>query len=166
MTLYKKTEMAANIAIIAVAVLLGTVIVKKYLIGTRQQQTTADRSTSNSENLSTIDVNWKQSKHTLILALSTECHYCTESAPFYKKLVNVPRTTRLLALLPQPVAESREYLKRFGIVVDDVKQVQFDGINIRGTPTLLLVNENGVVTKSWIGKLAEDQQADVLREIS
>jgi len=166
MTIYKKVEMAANVAIIAVAALLGTVIVKNYLISPRTQQTTAGESGPNSQNLSTLGVDWKQSKQTLVLALSTGCHYCTDSAPFYRQLASIPRSTRLIALLPQPIAESRDYLRSLGVTVDDVKQVQFSSIKINGTPTLLLVNANGLVTKSWIGKLAEDQQKDVLKEIS
>jgi hypothetical protein len=166
-TIYKKVEMAANVAIIAVAALLGTVIVRNYLISPRTQQTTAGESGPNSESLSTIGVDWKQSRQTLVLALSTGCHYCTDSAPFYRQLASIPRSTRLIALLPQPVAESRDYLKSLGVTVDDVKQVQFSSIKIGGgTPTLLLINENGLVTKSWIGKLAEDQQKEVLKEIS
>lgn len=165
MTIHKKLETLANMAIIVVACLLGTVIVRNYLLTPRSTQA-ANQSTTKFEQLSSIGVNWQQSKQTLVLALSTQCHYCTDSAPFYRQVVSAPRTTRLLALLPQPIAESREYLNRLGVSVDDIKQVQFSTINITGTPTLLLIDENGFVRKSWIGKLGEDQQAEVLKEIS
>lgn len=166
MTIYKKVEMAANVAIIIVAVLLGTVIIKNHIISPRTQQSPASVSTPKSENLSTIGVDWTQSKQTLILVLSTECHYCSESAPFYRQLASIPRSTRLIALLPQPVAESRDYLKKLGVGVDDVKQIEFSTIQVSGTPTLLLVNANGTVTKTWIGKLPDDQQKEVLKAIS
>lgn len=164
---YKKVELAANVAIIAVACLLATVLVKTYLIVPRQQPTIVDKGASfDSKGLSDIGIDWKQSERTLILALSTGCHFCTESAPFYRQLATAHRSARLIALLPQPLPESQDYLNKLGVKVDDVRQVQFGAINISGTPTLILVDANGVVTKSWIGKLAEDDQKDVLKQIS
>jgi hypothetical protein len=46
--------------------------------------------------------------------------------------------------------------------VDDVKQVPLNTLGVRGTPTLLLVNDAGVVTDVWTGKLQPDQEAQVL----
>ena len=90
----KKIELAANLAIIVVACLLAIVLVKNYFFAKPPQQ--ADKSESqriqsesqpvNSPSVSSLDIDWKQNKQTLILAISSSCHFCTESAPFYKKL--------------------------------------------------------------------------------
>ena len=46
--------------------------------------------------------------------------------------------------------------------MDDVRQVPLNTLGVRGTPTLLLVNDAGVVTDVWVGKLEPDQQTQVL----
>jgi hypothetical protein len=46
--------------------------------------------------------------------------------------------------------------------VDDVKQVPLNTLGVRATPTLLLVNDTGVVTDVWVGRLQPDQEAQVL----
>ena len=54
-TIYKKIEMAANVAIIVVAVLLATVIVRNDLISPRLNQATDSSSTLKPEDLSALD---------------------------------------------------------------------------------------------------------------
>ena len=68
-----------------------------------------------------------------------------------------------MAMLPQPVAEAEQYLKAEGLHVDQVRQATLDEIGVRGTPTVLLVNSAGVVTKVWAGKLQPEEQEQVLR---
>src|SRR5712692_6462561 len=168
--LSKKIELAANVAIIVVACLLATVLVKNYFFAKPPQQ--ADKSKSQpvqSENepvssptVASLDIDWKQNRQTLILAISSTCHFCTDSAPFYKRLAQSKGDTRVVAVLPQPIQDGREYLKRLGVSVDEVKQVGLDQIGVRGTPTLLLIDDSGVVLDSWIGKLSNTQESEVL----
>jgi len=52
--------------------------------------------------------------------------------------------------------------------VDQVRQVSLGTIGVRGTPTILLVDGKGVVTKLWTGKLqaqAEDEVLAALRGV-
>jgi hypothetical protein len=53
-------------------------------------------------------------------------------------------------------------LKDEGVQVDQVKQVSMGAIGVRGTPTMLLVNGAGVVTKVWTGKIQPKQEQEVL----
>ena len=170
----KKIELIANLAIIVVACLLGTVLIKNYLVTKRTEQASKSESQRvqsesqpvSSPTVSSLDIDWKQNKQTLILAISSSCHFCTESGPFYKQLANGRgRGTRFIALLPQPINESRSYLARLGVAVDEIKQAPLSSINVRGTPTLMLVGSDGVVIKTWIGKLAEEQQQEVLNRV-
>ncbi len=157
-------------AIIVVAVLLAVVVIKDHLLkrqdtSVRQrvnQPLESSKQIANGANLSSFDVDWKQSKQTLVLAISSTCHYCTESATFYKRLMQSKKTTRIVAVLPQPVQDGREYLERLGVSVDDVRQLGFDKLGVRGTPTLLLVDSSGVVKSIWIGKLKPEQETAVL----
>lgn len=65
-------------------------------------------------------------------------------------------------MLPQPVTEAQQYLNGAGVHVDVVRQVPLNTLGVRGTPTLLLVNDVGVVTDVWVGKLQPNQEAQVL----
>jgi hypothetical protein len=162
--LSKRIEIGANIAIIAVAGLLGFVLVKNYLIAKPQEKTDIAESASQPKNtrISLPDVDWSKNGQTLVLAVSSACHFCTESGPFYQQLAKTHGRTRLLAVLPQPVEEGRRYLDKLNVTVDEIKQSSLDSIDVRGTPTLLLVNSEGVVTNTWIGKLQAEQEAEVL----
>jgi hypothetical protein len=84
---------------------------------------------------------------------------------FYQQLAKTHGGTRLIAVLSQPVDEGKRYLGTLGVSVDEVKQASLDFINVRGTPTLLLVNSDGVVVKTWVGKLPAEQEAEVLSKI-
>jgi hypothetical protein len=95
----KKIEITANIAIIAVAILVVGVIFQKYVRSPKPQTLPPDPVGTK---LSLPDVDWAKNNRTLVLALQTGCNYCTESAPFYQRLVteasnhNIP----LIAVLP------------------------------------------------------------------
>jgi hypothetical protein len=87
------------------------------------------------------------------LAISTQCHFCKDSTPFYRKLQEQMGNVKTVAVLPQPVSEAEQYLSGEGVHVDQVKQAKMSGIGVSGTPTMLLVNSAGVVTKDmgWKG---------------
>jgi hypothetical protein len=162
--LSKRIELGANIAIIAVAALLGAVIIKNYLIAKPQKQSAPAEYATEAQNtrISLTDVDWHKNGQTLVLAVSSVCHFCTESGSFYRQLAKDHGRTRLLAVLPQPIAEGKRYLEKLGVVVDEIKQDSLNSINVRGTPTLLLVNSDGLVTNTWVGKLQAEQEAEVL----
>jgi hypothetical protein len=165
-----KLEMAANAATIVAALLISIVLIKVYLLPTAPTRKGLAASpvavgTDMNERLPGVD--WQKNRHTLVLALSTKCHFCTESAPFFRKLAEEPgRNAKLLAILPQPVAESERYLGGENVHVDLVRQVSLSRVGIRGTPTMLLVNGGGVVTKVWVGKAETKDQEQMLRLLS
>src|SRR6266446_3420200 len=156
-SLIKRIELVANLAIIMVAILLGVVLVRSYRFRhSSEAPTTATSALIPGTKLSLPGVNWKANGRTLVMALSTECHFCTESAAFYRRVAQERanmENLRLLAVLPQPVTEGQEYLKKLGMTLDDIKQIQLDSIGINGTPTLILADSQGNVADSWRGKL-------------
>lgn len=164
----KKIELVADVAIIVVSCLLATVLVKNYLFAKPTlNQSTQPTASQNLANLSvsSLDINWKQDKQTLILAVSSSCHFCSASAPFYKRLVENRKGTRLIAVFPQPVKEGQDYLKQLGVAVDEVRNSDFNDMGVQGTPTLLLVDSAGVLKNFWVGKLSSEQEIDVLNAV-
>jgi hypothetical protein len=109
-----------------------------------------------------LGVDWKKNRRTLVLAISTTCHFCKDSVPFYQKLGATGTDVKMVAVLPQSVTEAQQYLTGAGVHVDDVKQATLGALGVRGTPTILLVNDVGVVTDVWVGRLQPDQETQVL----
>lgn len=167
----KKVELLANIAIIIVAILLASILIKSYLWRSNPVQSNSRAAMASQqqieigEKINLPDIDWQKNGKTLLLAVSTTCHFCTESGPFYQHIVKEHGDTQLVALVPQQVDEGRQYLKKLGVEIDQIRQIQFNSLGVQGTPTLLLINSEGVVENLWLGRLRGDQETEVLSEL-
>lgn len=164
----RTSEVMANVAIILVAILLGIVLINRYLVApplpNTESAAVANQPPGNAK-IRVDGVDWTRKNKTLVFAISSTCHFCTESAPFYRQLAEAHESTQLIAVLPQAVSEGRRYLSGLGLEVDDVVQAPLNSINVSGTPTLLLVNRDGEVMGTWVGRLPADQEAEVLIQL-
>lgn len=100
-----------------------------------------------------------------MLILQKGCHFCSESAPFYRRIVREAsgRTDlRLVAVLPQDVNDAKGYLNDLDVRIEDVKQAYLRGIGVSGTPTLVLVDRTGTMKNLWVGKLTAQGESEVL----
>jgi hypothetical protein len=164
-SLSKKIELLANVAIVVVALLLGVVLVKRYLLPQPVNSgPAANARIQPGTKLSLPGVDWGQDDKTLVMALSTTCHFCTESAPFYQKLTRAAEAkgVKVIAVLPQSESEARQYLSGLAIPISDVRQSPLDSLGVSGTPTLILVDDKGQVASSWVGKLQSDRESEVV----
>jgi thioredoxin-related protein len=155
----KWLEIAANISIIIVAVVIVVVFARNHFPASKTSLPTI----AAGSRLTGQPVNWQDSRKNVVLILSTTCHYCKESSGFYRRLVEDCRShARTVALFPQTPEEAQAYLKAEDVQVDEVKHANFQSLQVGGTPTLLLVDSNGVVQKVWFGKLPEAKEKEVL----
>lgn len=169
--IYKKAELLANVAIVVVALLLGGVLVKRYLLpgSAPPAAERPDPRVPPGTQASVPGVDWAGNGRTLLLVLSRDCRYCTQSAPFYQRLARETAGRpglRLVALLPQPVEEGRKYLEGLGVPLDDVRQAPPASAGARATPTVLLVDGRGVVEHSWVGMLSPAEESEVLSRLA
>jgi hypothetical protein len=157
-------EIGANIGIVIVALLCILIWVKNY--GTRSDHRT--QSITFGTQLSLKDVKWNYHQNTIIFALSTSCHFCNESAPFYRDLVKkcAHEHVHTIAVLPQPMQEASSYLRGEGVSLDEIKSASLGTIQVSGTPTLILVDQYGKVQDAWIGKLSLEQEKQVFSRLS
>jgi hypothetical protein len=83
----RKIELTANILIIVVAVLLVGVIAQRYffLPSINPNQPARVYPTIGTK-INIPDTDWSNQPKTLLMVLQKDCHFCTESAPFYKRL--------------------------------------------------------------------------------
>jgi len=165
--LLRRTELVANICIIAVALVICAALVKRFLLKSPSTASPAP-SVATGTKITLPDVDWAKNGKTLLLVLSTGCRFCSASAPFYQHLASKAisqQGARLIAVLPQGVEQSREYLKSLNVTIDDVKQASPPALGVRATPTLILVNNVGLVTDSWVGQLSPDKEAEVFARL-
>ncbi len=116
--------------------------------------------------LTITDVDWSKADRTLLIVLSTNCRYCTESVPFYQRLARENMghdEIRVTAVFPQSIAEAQKFLTDHAISVDEVRQSTPGATYVKATPTLIMVDRAGSVIESWIGKLPAEKEADVMK---
>ena len=174
----KKLEIVANVAIIVLAVLLGGVIVKRYFLTSapaegvappQSQAAAGGPAVKPGTNVQLANYNWGESDNTLVMVLSTTCHFCTESGPFYKRLMEAradKKKLRVVAVFPQGEKEAREYLKGLGVVADEIRTASPMSLGVRGTPTLILTDSKGTAVNTWIGKLPTPKEDEVFKAVN
>lgn len=164
----QKIELAANILIIVVALLFGGVLVQKYFFKSTPSIQSDRPQPVLGAKMNLPNTEWSKQPKTLILALQTTCHFCNESAPFYKRLVeNVQnKNIKLIAVFPTEAEEGKAHLSKLGLTNIEVKQSPLNEIQVNGTPTLILTNDKGEITDSWVGKLSPDKEKEVIEKLN
>lgn len=158
-----KIEIAANVTVIVLAIVVGSVFLRDRFFSAGSEITeirAGDKLTS----LNGWD--WAAHDRTLVLGLKKGCHFCEESVPFYQRLVAQQRseTSKLaiLAIFPDSADAVKEIVQSEGLEVQALGGVAFETLKISGTPTLLLVDKNGTVLRAWSGMLSPRQEAEVM----
>ena len=165
--LLRRIELFANVCIIVVALVICAAVAKRFLMKSPSATRDVPGVTAGTR-INLTDVDWAKNGRTLLLVLSTNCKFCSASAPFYQHLATKAESThgtKLVAVLPQELERSREYLKSLNLSIDEVKQVQPVSVGVRATPTLILINSAGIVTNSWVGQLPSDKEMEVLAQM-
>ena len=133
----EKIQVVANVCVIAAALLfilsIGWLFLRQFSF-LRVHRSSIQKGTR----ITFPDFDWSLSPQTMLLVLSTECKYCTASTPFYRRLVEQTartRNTRLIAIFPQAINESREYFAKYDVKIDVVRQVIPASVGAKGRVT-------------------------------
>ena len=106
---------------------------------------------------------------TLVMVLSSGCHYCMEGLPFYKQLSAVRKSSgnsiQLVAVLPEQKAAAQTFLEGAGIATDGILSMAPSELGVRILPTLLLLDREGKLQRYWAGELNKDAQEEVLKAL-
>lgn len=168
-----KLDTIANIAIIVVCIIAATILIRNTFFPPQPERPPgAPEEAKVGDQLPALQpVIPAGSERALVVALSPTCHFCTESMPFYKKLVDQRNQSgspvKVIAAVPSQAAQAEEskMLSSAGVQPDAVVTVNFRDIKVPGTPTILLVDNKGEVLDVWVGKLDEDREEEVLETL-
>jgi hypothetical protein len=172
-----KLDTAANIAIILVCILAAGTLIRNqffpsFLAPAPLSRPGMPSGAAKGETLAALrGVVPQGSDRALVVALSPTCHFCNESMPFYKALMDKRNESKsavkVIAAVPQAEVQTAEQknLADHGVQIDAVVPVDFEKIKIPGTPTVLLVDNQGKVLDVWVGKLDESRQREVLAKL-
>lgn len=157
----------ANIAIILVCAIAAFVLIRNQFFPPRPPG--APEEAKKGEQFAQIkDVLPAGTSKALVVAVQPGCHFCNDSMPFYKRLLdernqkNSP--VKFIAAVPAEEAKAEETQKfaAVGAQPDHMVKIDFSSIKVPGTPTLLLVDNQGKVLDVWVGKLDSDKEKEVL----
>jgi len=112
-------------------------------------------------------IEWGRAKLNAVLYISTRCHFCADSIPFYERVARakLPARMALLVISMEPAETVKAYLSAKQIDVDGAYQRSPVELRRYGTPTLLLVDSNGIIRRSYVGKLNPTQEQELLNII-
>jgi thioredoxin-related protein len=163
----------ANIAIILVCIVAATILIRNnFFPPAPQRPPGAPPEVAKGETLAALrEVIPQGTDKALVVAVSPTCHFCNDSMPFYKQLLDKRNESKspIKVIAAVPGAEAKEAeAKHFadnGIQPDALVHVDFAKIKVPGTPTLLLVDNQGKVLDVWVGKLNESGEREVLARL-
>ena len=154
-----------NVAILLVAIALSALLVKKFFF---QRTQNAEYQIAPEARLTITGINWADSERTVLLALSKECKYCSESAEFYRRLaagIASQTNTRLIAVFSEKESEAEAYLKQLEVPIKELRYVSRSSLGIKSVPTLAILDRNGVVTDMWVGKLSPLKESALMSKL-
>jgi thioredoxin-related protein len=162
----KWLDRTANIAVIvAVAVFLFIAARNNFFAPKPQPQANPEKELAG-KTISLPGFSFANGHDSLLLVVSTTCHFCQESLPFYKQLSEkVHGKIDIIAVLPEPENEAKKFLTDAGVQTDHIVKAVPNSIGISGTPTVLLVDSKGKVKNVWLGRLDEDGQKKLLSTV-
>jgi hypothetical protein len=165
----KNIEIAANLSVIAVAFLGGILLTKSLLFGGRSQMPTSPKASDAMPEIglriTLPDVDWTAHKRTMVLVLSTRCRFCSENAPFFRRLAQEIQgrgDAGMIAVFPQDVKQGAAYLEGLGVRVDTVIQAPVSSVGAKGTPTLIVADGEGFVSRAWVGRVPFEKESELI----
>jgi hypothetical protein len=159
-----KIEGAANVMVIILAVVVGSVFLKDRLSTAAPEA----NSVKAGDRLAKLDGwDWGAHDQTLVLALRKGCHFCEDSTPFYQRLVAQQQqegsNSAIVAVFPDTADTVKQLVQSERLVVHALAGVPLDRLKVDATPTLLLVDRSGTVLNAWMGILSPREELEVMR---
>ena len=160
-----KLEKTATVSFVASFLLLAGVLTRSYILSHRPDPRAVPL-VKTGELVRLPGFTPGSAQSTLVLVLSSQCHYCLDDLPFYKQLSAFRKSSgdsiHLIAVLPERTTSAREFLSNAGIGADDVLSMTPRRLGVQLLPTLLLLDRDGKLQQFWVGELNRNQREEIL----
>ena len=160
-----KLEKTATVSFVASFLLLAGVLTRGYILSHRPDPRAVPL-VKTGELVRLPGFTPGSAESTLVLVLSSQCHYCLDDLPFYKQLSTFRKSSgdsiHLIAVLPERTTSAREFLSNAGIGADDVLSMTPRRLGVQLLPTLLLLDRDGKLQQFWVGELNRNQREEIL----
>jgi thioredoxin-related protein len=153
-----KVDLVANLMTVVVGIIFIALFTYKYVL----PYVNAPKAPAPGIQVSFTDFDPSISDKNVILVMSKGCRFCEASMTFYRGLVEQnPKDTKFIAVFPTSDNELEAYLSSFGVSGIEIKLSDLPDLQIEGTPTLIVTDRNGKITRSWFGRLSPDKEKEV-----
>jgi len=159
-----KLETATHVFLIALCCLAGGILIEQRFFPARQDDPLPPRTLVGRE-VKLPGADWQAAPVSVLLQLSSTCHFCNESMPFYRQLMEARRAAGakvpVIVASADAVAVMRKHLEDQQVMVDKVLHSRPGAFGM-GTPTVYIVDSRGVVKRVFIGKLDASGEKQLL----
>ncbi len=170
-------DTVANIAIIVVCAIAAAVLVRNQFFPPRPPGAPpqAEKGEQYAQLKAVVPAG---ASRALVVAVQPGCHYCNDSMAFYKQLLDQRNQqaskVKFIAAVPandkpadaqKLVSDEAEKFAAVGAHPDNMVNIDFNAIKVPGTPTLMLVDNNGKILNVWVGKLDAGGEKEVLKTL-
>ena len=108
---------------------------------------------------------WQSAPVSVSLQISSTCHFCDESMPFYRQLMaarqNGAAEVPVIVASRDAIDVMRGHLDDQQVAVDKVLHSRMDGF-APVTPTVYVVDSKGKVERAYVGKLDPSGEKELL----
>lgn len=160
------TEIAANVVIICAVGLVALVLLDRTVASSSRtafRDLTVAPSPGTPIRLTGVD--WSAHASTLIVAISSTCPHCMKETSFYSDITRSAHRTPIIVVMPQETQTAQSFLGGYHITPSRAISADLQGIQVKVTPTLILISSSGVVRQTWVGELNDTQKREVFQAL-
>ena len=153
-----KLEKVTHVSLIVVSLLATIVLVRQHFF----PQTVSTHSTALVGKRFAISGLTLPRRPAIVVAIRSDCQFCTASLPFYRQLGNNRGSVPLFFLSSEPAEKLREFVDGAGITYDGIASADLRQAGISVTPAMAIIDSEGTVKQAFSGKLSEHDAKAVL----
>lgn len=156
-----KLETATHVFLIAVCCLAGGLLIEQRFFSDNDSATPG----LVGREVRLPGADWQSAPVSVLLQISSTCHFCNDSMPFYRKLMATRQASA--AKIPVIVASAdavpvmQHHLVEQQVSVDKVLHSRLEGFDAV-TPTVYIVDSKGMIKRVFVGELDPSGQKELL----
>jgi hypothetical protein len=159
-----KLETATHVFLIGLCCLAGGLLIEqRFFAGSDDGPETAPNVVGREVKLPGAD--WQSAPMSVVLQISSTCHFCNESMPFYRQMMAARQSAAakvpVIVASADAVAVMQKHLADQQVSVDKVLHSRLEGFGSI-TPTVYIVDSKGLVKRVFVGELDSSGQKELL----